>query len=72
MLVSAQEYNVADRNKIFWGTDFPYAGVEESLEGLRRANHLVEGTPLPRVSEATIEAIMHSNPFEHWWHGTPT
>jgi len=71
MLVSAQEYGVAARNKIFWGTDFPYAEVEESLEGLRRANHLIEGTSLPRVADATIEAIMHSNPFEHWWHGTP-
>ena len=71
MLVSAQEYGVADRGKIFWGTDFPYAGGEESLEGLRRANHLVEGTPLPRVSDATIQAIMHANPFEHWWHGDP-
>lgn len=69
MLVSAQEYGVADRKKIFWGTDFPYAGVEESLEGLRRANHLVEGTPLPRVSPDTIEAIMHADPFAHWWHG---
>ena len=70
MLVSAQEYGVADRNKIFWGTDFPYAGVEESLDGLRRANHLVEGTKLPRVLDATIQAVMHANPFEHWWHGT--
>ena len=63
MLVSAQEYDVAGRNKIFWGTDFPYAGVEESLEGLRRANHLVEGTNLPRVSEETIQSIMHADPF---------
>lgn len=71
ILVSAQEYNVADRNKIFWGTDFPFARVEESLEGLRRVNHLVEGTCLPRVSDETIEAIIRSNPFQHWWHGTP-
>lgn len=71
MLISAQEYGVADRGKIFWGTDFPYAGVAESLDGLRRANHLVEGTSLPRVSNATIEAIMHADPFAHWWHGAP-
>ena len=68
-LVAAQEYNIADRNKIFWGTDFPYAGVEESLEGLRNINHLVEGTRLPRVAQATIDGIIHSNPFAHWWHG---
>ena len=71
MLVAAQEYNVADRGKIFWGTDFPFAQVAESLDGLRRANHLVEGTYLPRVSDATIEAIMHADPFAHWWHGAP-
>lgn len=68
-LVAAQEYNIADRDKIFWGTDFPYAGVEESLAGLRSINHLVEGTALPRVSQATIEGIIHANPFAHWWHG---
>ncbi|MBV9813379.1 MAG: amidohydrolase family protein [Acetobacteraceae bacterium] len=71
MLISAQEYGVADRGKIFWGTDFPYTEVEESLDGLRRANHLVEGTALPRVSDATIAAITHADPFQHWWHGTP-
>ncbi|EHL99662.1 amidohydrolase family protein [Acetobacteraceae bacterium AT-5844] len=68
-LVAAQEYNIANRDKIFWGTDFPYAGVEESLEGLRNINHLVEGTRLPRVTQETIEGIIHSNPFAHWWHG---
>mgnify|MGYP002375751467 CR=1 FL=1 len=28
-----------------------------------------EGTALPRVSDDTIERILHSNPFAHWWHG---
>lgn len=68
-LVAAQEYNITGRDKIFWGTDFPYAGVEESLEGLRNINHLVEGTRLPRVTQATIDGIIHSNPFAHWWNG---
>ncbi len=67
-LVTAQEYGVTD--KIFWGTDFPYSRVAESIEGLRSVNRLVEGTPLPRVSPETIERILHSNPFDHWWHGT--
>lgn len=67
-LVSAQEYLITDRNKIFWGTDFPFAQVGESIEGLRNINRLVEGTPLPKVSQETIDAILHSNPFDHWWH----
>jgi hypothetical protein len=69
ILVAAQEYTIHNRNKIFWGTDFPYTTPEESLEGLKNVNHLVEGTALPRVSQDTIDTIMYSNPFEHWWHG---
>jgi predicted TIM-barrel fold metal-dependent hydrolase len=69
ILIAAQEYTIHDRNKIFWGTDFPYSRVEESIEGLRNINRIVERTSLPRVAEATIESILHSNPFAHWWHG---
>ena len=53
ILICAQEYTINDRHKIFWGTDFPYSRVEESLEGLRNVNRLVAGTALPCVSEAT-------------------
>lgn len=67
-LVAAQEYLIADRNKIFWGTDFPFAQVDESINDLRNINRFVEGTPMPRVSQETIDAIIHSNPLEHWWH----
>jgi uncharacterized protein len=68
-LIAAQEYRITERNKIFWGTDFPFSNVRESIDGLRNINAQVEGTALPRVSEHTIEAILHSNPFSHWWHG---
>ena len=66
-LIAAQEYGVTD--KIFWGTDYPYSRVGESIEGLRNINHQVEGSNLPRVSQETIDRILNSNPFEHWWHG---
>ncbi len=69
ILVCAQEYRIAERDKIFWGTDFPFTGVAESIAGLRAINKVVEGTALPRVSDETIERILHSNPFAHWWHG---
>ncbi|HEY6335177.1 MAG TPA: amidohydrolase family protein [Alphaproteobacteria bacterium] len=68
-LIAAQEYRIAERDKIFWGTDFPFSAVEESIEGLRGVNRPVEGTSLPRVSSETIDRILHANPFEHWWHG---
>ena len=69
ILIAAQEYRITERDKIFWGTDFPFSKVEESIAGLRGVNRLVEGTALPRVSNETIDRILHSNPFEHWWHG---
>jgi predicted TIM-barrel fold metal-dependent hydrolase len=69
ILICAQEYTVHNRNKIFWGTDFPFTTVEASIADLRNANRFVEGTPMPRVSQETIDSILYSNPFEHWWHG---
>ncbi|MBS7703607.1 amidohydrolase family protein [Chelatococcus asaccharovorans] len=68
-LIAAQEYRITERNKIFWGTDFPFATVAESIEALQTVNRFVEGTPMPRVSQETIDHILYSNPLDHWWHG---
>ena len=68
-LVCAQEYTITDRNKIFWGTDFPFTTVEDSIAGLKAVNDQISGTRLPRVRDETIDAILHSNPLAHWWHG---
>jgi uncharacterized protein len=68
-LICAQEYLITERDKIFWGTDFPFTSVKDSIEGLRSINTQVEGTKLPRVAQTTIDRILHSNPLEHWWHG---
>ncbi|MCX5480662.1 amidohydrolase family protein [Kaistia geumhonensis] len=67
ILIAAQEYRITD--KIFFGTDFPFARVDESVDGLLTINDQVEGTRLPRVSEETMQRILESNPFTHWWHG---
>lgn len=69
-LVMAEEYRVC--HKIFWGTDFPFSRVQESIDGLKSINRFTEGTSLPRVSEENIERILHSNPLEHWWHTPAT
>jgi len=66
ILACAQEYRITD--KIFFGTDFPFSGVQESIDGLKNVNKVVEGTGLPRISAEVTGAILHSNPFEHWWH----
>jgi predicted TIM-barrel fold metal-dependent hydrolase len=68
-LIAAQEYRIAERDKIFWGTDFPFSKVDESIDGLKGVNRLIKGTALPEVSAETIDRILHSNPFAHWWHG---
>jgi predicted TIM-barrel fold metal-dependent hydrolase len=56
-MVKATEWNVLD--KLLFGTDFPVTTVQETIDGLRNINKLVEGTNLPRVSEAKIEEIIH-------------
>jgi predicted TIM-barrel fold metal-dependent hydrolase len=66
ILITAQEYKTAD--KLYFGTDFPFAAVEESIDGLRSINRLVSGTGLPPVSNETIEGIIHADPFANWWH----
>ncbi len=67
ILMCAQEYRIAD--KIFFGTDFPFARVDESVAGLLGVNDQLEGTKLPRVSTETMDHILSSNPFAVWWKG---
>ena len=57
MLIAAQEYNVT--HKLLPGTDYPFAGGIESIEGLRNVNQIIGNSGLPRVTEATIEGILH-------------
>lgn len=66
ILVNTQEYKVAD--KIFFGTDYPATTIDESVDGLVSINDMLEGTKLPRISQETIDLILYSNPFKHWWH----
>jgi predicted TIM-barrel fold metal-dependent hydrolase len=56
MLILAQEYGVT--HKLLFGTDYPFAGSRQSIEGLRDANHVVDGSALPRVSDEVIEQIL--------------
>ena len=67
ILIAAQEYKVTD--KIFFGTDFPFSRVDESVDGLLNINDQLKGTALPRVSEETMNLILRSDPLSTWWHG---
>ena len=57
MLIAAQEYNVT--HKLLFGTDYPFAGGPDSIEGLRRANEIIGESGLPRVSDAVMSDILH-------------
>jgi predicted TIM-barrel fold metal-dependent hydrolase len=55
-LMLVQEYGVWD--KLLFGTDYPFTTVDATLDGLRRLNHILEGTALPRLDERQIEALI--------------
>jgi predicted TIM-barrel fold metal-dependent hydrolase len=56
-LMLAQEYGVW--NKVLFGTDFPFTTVNASIAGIRGLNDMLEGTKLPRLDTAQIEAMIH-------------
>lgn len=56
-LMLAQEYGVW--HKLLFGTDFPFTTVNASIEGIRALNRMLEGTRLPRLDAAQIEAMIH-------------
>ena len=68
-LAEIQDYTIVD--KIFFGTDYPFSGLEEAADGLRAVGKFAEGTNFPIITDNTIETIIHSNPFDHWWHDSP-
>ena len=47
--------------KLLLGSDFPIANTGEAIAGLRRVNDVVAGTGMPRISEETIEQIIHAD-----------
>lgn len=60
-LMLVQEYGVW--NKVLFGTDFPFTTVNETLDGLRRLNEMVQGTGLPRLDEQEIETLIYRDGF---------
>ena len=52
----ALEYGVEGR--LLFGSDWPFTTPAETIDELRRINRFTEGTALPRVPEAVIEAIV--------------
>ncbi|MFC5650561.1 amidohydrolase family protein [Paenibacillus solisilvae] len=58
-MVKAVEYGV--ENKILLASDFPSGTITNVINGLKNINKVVDGTPLPRISDEVIDMIMHEN-----------
>ncbi|MCL4402446.1 MAG: amidohydrolase family protein [Acidobacteria bacterium] len=58
-LVVCQEWGVTD--KLLFGSDYPLWQPGQAIEGLRKLNDQVEGTPLPPISREVIEGILQRN-----------
>jgi len=56
MMMLAQEYKVT--HKLLFGTDYPFAMANESIEGLRNVNRVIGDSSLPRVSAELVEQIL--------------
>jgi predicted TIM-barrel fold metal-dependent hydrolase len=56
-LRAATEWGVLD--KLLFGSDFPAATPQETMDGLRRVNAILDGTALPRVPEKKIEELIN-------------
>jgi predicted TIM-barrel fold metal-dependent hydrolase len=61
-LVAAMEYGVLDR--LLLGSDYPFTTPESTMAALRQVNKMVEGTNLPRIPEAKIEAMIHRDTLD--------
>jgi uncharacterized protein len=60
-MILAQEYGVT--HKLLFGTDYPFARAQESIDGLRNVNAIIGTATLPRVSEEVIEGILARDAF---------
>jgi predicted TIM-barrel fold metal-dependent hydrolase len=56
-LMLVQEYGVW--HKVLFGTDYPFTTVNDTIDGLRKLNDMLEGTALPRLKPEEIEKMIH-------------
>ncbi|MEX0885221.1 MAG: amidohydrolase family protein [Phycisphaeraceae bacterium] len=61
MMMLAQEYRVT--HKLLLGTDYPFAGADETIRGLEQVNDITGASGLPRVTDETIQGILHRDAF---------
>ena len=50
--------------KVFFGSDYPATLPQDSVNGIRDMNHIVEGTGLPQIPKEIIEGILYQETFK--------
>jgi hypothetical protein len=58
----ATEWNVL--HKLLFGSDFPIATPQETIDALSKINDILEGTKLPRVPEEELQKIVHRDSLD--------
>lgn len=61
-LMLVQEYGVW--SKVLFGTDYPFTTIDASIDGLHGLNRMLDGTALPRLDEAQIDAVVHRDALD--------
>lgn len=61
-MMEVQEYGVW--HKLLFGTDYPFATVDNSIAGFRSLNDMLEGTALPRLDSEQIEKMIYRDAFD--------
>ena len=59
--IAAQEYRVT--HKLLFGTDYPFAEGQASIDGLKNVNHITGSSGLPRFAESAIHDILERDSF---------
>jgi predicted TIM-barrel fold metal-dependent hydrolase len=46
-------------HKLLFGSDFPIASPQETMDSLQHVNDVIEGTKLPPVPQEELDKILH-------------
>lgn len=60
-LLMAMEARVA--HKIFFGTDWPFTTIEQTVTSLYKLCHMTTGSHFPHIPEALIDELIHTDPL---------
>jgi predicted TIM-barrel fold metal-dependent hydrolase len=61
-LILVQEYGIW--SKVLFGTDYPFTTLDASIDGLYGLNRMLDGTALPRLDEAQIQACVERDALD--------